>query len=314
MGTERKIFTLVKEYLFITFGVIMFALGWTVFLMPNNLIGGGVTGIGSIVQYATGGAVKIGYVFFVLNLGLLVLALSTLGKNFGAKTVYAILLDSIALVLLPELIPAEFTQSIAVDNGKLMSTIMGGIVVGTGIGITFNSGGSSGGTDIIALVVNKYRGVSPGRMILAIDVIIMVSSLFFPSYTPSGTLLPFTEKLVTVVYGLILTTITSTVIDLVMEGSKKSVQLFILSSKYEQIADAITKDFHRGVTALSGQGWYTRSGTQVLMVLIPKKDLPQLLRCIKNIDSDAFLSISSVSGVYGKGFDTIRQRRKKNLQ
>lgn len=314
MRIDKKFLTLVKEYLLITLGVMMFALGWTIFLTPNNLIGGGVTGIGSILQYATSGAIKMGYTFFTLNIGLLVLALFTLGKNFGAKTIYAILLDSIALLILPEVIPAEFTQSIAVDNGKLMSTIMGGLVVGVGIGITFNCGGSSGGTDIIALIVNKYRGVSPGRMILAIDVVIMSSSIFFPSYTPDGTLLPFTEKLVTVVYGFILITIMSTVVDLVVEGSKRSVQLFILSPKYEQIADGIANDFHRGVTALNGQGWYTKNGTQVLMVLIPKKDLPQLLRYIKSVDSDAFLSISSVTGVYGKGFDTIRQRRRKNLK
>lgn len=312
MMNKKKIATTIKEYFLVGLGVVMYALGWTIFLVPNNLVGGGVTGIASIIQYATGGLIKIGYTYFVLNIGLLVLALFTLGKSFGVKTVYAIIVSSVSLLVLPELISTEFINSIAIENGKLMSTLMGALLVGVGIGTTFNNGGSTGGTDIIALVVNKYRNVSPGRMILVIDAIVILSSLLVPSYRADGSLLPFTDKLTTVVYGFILITVMSTVVDMVVAGSKRSVQVFILSPKYEEIANAITRDLHRGVTSIQGKGWYTQTETQVLMVVLTKKDLPMLLRFIKSIDSNAFLSISSVTGVYGKGFDKIKSKANKN--
>lgn len=182
-------------------------------------------------------------------------------------------------------------------------------MVGVGIGLTMTAGGSTGGTDIIALIVNKYRGVAPGKMILWMDVVIICSSLLVPSYSAEGELLPFTVKIVNVVYGLILITVCSTVLDFFLAGSKQSVQLFILSKKYDQIADVISKDLHRGVTVLDGQGWYTKQPTHVLMVLTRKTDLNILLRYVKSIDPDAFLSVSSVSGVYGSGFESIHIKR-----
>jgi len=310
----KKILISVKEYIFITVGILLYVLGWSIFLVPNNLVGGGVTGISSIVQYATHGAVKMGYTYFVLNIGLLILALFTLGKGFGSKTVYAIVLASVGLNFFQSWLPVEFIQSLAVDNGKLMSTIMGGIAVGVGIGMTISNGGSTGGTDIIALIVNKYRNVSPGRMILLIDAIIILSSLLVPSFTASGEPVPFIDKITTVVYGFILITIVSTVMDMYVSGSRQSVQLFIFSQKYEEIANGITGDFHRGVTVLNGKGWYSKKDTQVLIVLIRKTDLNMLLRFIKQIDPNAFLSISSVTGVYGKGFDTIKSGGKFKKQ
>lgn len=310
-NTGKKILSTIKDYAFLTLGLLLYVLGWTIFLVPNNLVGGGVTGIASIVQYATGGAVKIGYTYFAVNTILLIIALFTLGKSFGAKTIFAIIIASFGLNFFQEMIPAEICQTLAVDNGKLMSVIMGGICVGVGIGFTINAGGSTGGTDIIALIVNKYKGVSPGKMILWMDVVIILSSLVIPSYKPDGTLMALTDKIVTVVYGLLLITICSTVLDLFLQGSKQSVQLFILSKKYEEIADAIVQDLHRGVTELEGKGWYTQQETHVLMVLTKKTDLNILLRYIKAIDPDAFLSVSSVTGVYGKGFETIRLSRAK---
>lgn len=315
--SSNKVFLFIKEYFLITLGILTYVLGWTVFLVPNNLIGGGVTGIASIIQYASGGVIKIGYSYFAINAILLVAALFLLGRSFGAKTVYAIILASIGLNVFQTIIPQDFVQTLALDNGKLMCVIMGGILAGIGIGITITQGGSTGGTDIIALIVNKYRNVSPGRMILSLDVVIILSSLLVPSYTPDGALVPFTEKIVTVVYGLILITICSTVLDMYLSGSKQSVQVFILSHKYEEIANAITNDLHRGVTAMDGKGWYTQSETQVLMVLTKKTDLKILLKTIKSIDPDAFLSVSSVTGVYGKGFETIKmslaKKKRKNL-
>ena len=271
---SKKFWVGVKEYFLITLGVTMYVMGWIIFLIPNNMIGGGVTGLGSIVQYATNGVIKIGYTYFVVNAGLLVAALFTLGRSFGAKSIYAILLTSVLLNAAQGIFPDQIIQTLALDNGKLMCTIMGGIMVGIGIGLSMSQGGSTGGTDIIALIVNKYRNVSPGRMILAMDVVIILSSMLVPSFMPDGTRMPFAEKFTTVVYGLILITVCSTVLDLYLSGSRQSVQLFILSKKYVEIADAITNDIHRGVTVLDGKGWFTKQSVQV-SVTVPS-DIVQL--------------------------------------
>lgn len=306
---KTNIWVHIKEYVLITVGLVAYVLGWTLFLVPNNLIGGGVTGIASIVQYATG--IKIGYTYFVVNIALLIAALFILGKGFGFKTVYAIILTSVGMNVCQEIIPESIVNILALENGKLMSTIMGGILAGFGIGMTMSQGGSTGGTDIIALIVNKYRNVSPGRMILWMDVVIIMSSLLIPSYTAEGALVSWADKITTVVYGFILVVIVSTVLDLYLSGSKQSVQLFILSQKYEQIADAITKDLHRGVTVLDGKGWYTKNSVQVVMVITRKTDLNLLLKYINTIDKDAFVSVSSITGVYGKGFDSIKGDKKQ---
>ncbi|MBR1869193.1 MAG: YitT family protein [Bacteroidales bacterium] len=309
MATLKKnIGHTIRDYAMVTLGILLFVLGWSIFLVPNNLVGGGVTGVSAILQYATHGVIKIGYSYFVVNAALIVAAMFVLGFGFGWKTIYATILASIGLNIFQDVIPMDFIQAIALDNGKLMSTIMGSIMVGVGIGFTMIAGGSTGGTDIIALMVNKYRNVSPGRLILYMDVVIILSSLLVPSFTPEGELLPFVEKLTNVVYGFILITINSTVLDLVISGSRQSVQLFILSKHYAEIADSITKELHRGVTVLDGKGWYTKENTEVLMVLTRKTDLNLLLRYIKAIDPDAFLSVSSVTGVYGKGFDAIKKK------
>ena len=310
--TAKSILKLGKEYLILTLGILIYVAGWTIFMIPNNLIGGGLTGVSSIIQYAVG--IKMGYTYFVLNAILLVTAFVVIGANFGGKTIYAIILASVGLNVLQDLIPAAIIETLSVQNGKLMSTIMGGILSGAGIGMSMSQGGSTGGTDIIALIVNKYRNISPGRIILWIDAVIILSSLAVPSYTAEGELVPFAEKITTVVYGLILITVNGYVVDLYLSGSKQSVQLFIMSRKYEEIADAITKDIHRGVTVLPAVGWYTKKENHVLMVVTRKTDLNFLLKYIKTIDNDAFLSVSSVSGVYGNGFDVIKSGRKKDLK
>ena len=311
---KKSTFTIVKEWLLVTLGILIYTTGWALFLIPNNLIGGGVSGISSMIQYATQGTIQMGYSYFVINAILLVAAFIVLGMGFGAKTIYAIVLASAALRFLPGWIPSDIIVNLN-EGGKLMSVIMGGIMAGIGIGMSISNGGSTGGTDIIAIIYTKYRNVSPGRVILVLDFIIIGSSLLVPSYVnvtaADGTTLvekmPIYEKILTVVYGFILVTVNSNVLDLYISGSQQSVQLFILSKEYEKIADAITHELHRGVTVLDGKGWYTKQDTKVLMVLTRKTDLNLLLRYIKQIDTHAFLSVSSVSGVYGKGFDSIKK-------
>ena len=308
---NKSVWKTLSEYALVALGILMYVLGWTLFLIPNNLVGGGVTGLSSILQYATHGVINAGWSYGVINILLLIVALRLLGKSFGSKTIFAVVLASVGLSFLQKIIPQGIIQSLALENGKLMSTIMGGMLAGAGIGMTMSQGGSTGGKDIIALVVNKYRNVSPGRMILWIDVAIILSSLFFPSYMPDGSLMGWSDKITTVVYGFILVVVNSTVLDLYISGSRQSVQLFVLSDRFAEIADAVTNDLHKGVTVLDGEGWYTKQSRKVLMIITRKTELNIILRYIKSIDSNAFLSVSSVTGVYGKGFDTIKAKTKE---
>ena len=320
---KKSFWTVVKEWALVTLGILIYVTGWALFLMPNNLVGGGVSGISSMIQYATGGAIQMGYSYFVLNAILIILAMVVIGMGFGAKTIYAIILASVGLRFLPDLIPIEIIQTLALQNGKLMSTLCGGLMVGIGIGMSISNGGSTGGTDIIALIYTKYRNVSPGKVILYIDFVIILSSLLIPSIVPDldpatgkqllgadgqplTHLMPFSEKVTTVIYGLILVTVNGRVIDSYLSGSQQSVQLFILSKHYAEIADSITHDLHRGVTVLDGKGWYTKEPAEVLMVITRKTDVNLFLRQIKAIDPNAFLSVSSVNGVYGRGFEAIK--------
>ena len=306
---KQSFTALLKDYALVTVGVISYALGWSVFLLPNNLVGGGVSGFASILLYATG--IPMGVTYFILNVLLLIIGTKILGTGFGGKTIYAIVMTSVMLSVMPKIIPADFIHEFAVSNGKLICTFLGGIIAGFGIGLSISRGGSTGGTDIIALVWCKFKPASPGRVILVIDVGIILSSLLFPSYTDSGELLSFSDKLAVVVYGLIQVTVSGYAIDLYLSGSKQSVQAFIFTKKVEEMADAIAFDMKRGVTVLPAKGWYSKEDKQVLMVVTRKTDLNLLLRYVKSIDPDAFLSVSSVMGVYGQGFDTIKLKTKK---
>ena len=301
---KNSLVTLFKEYCLVTLGVVAYALGWSLFLLPNNLIGGGVSGFASILYYATG--LPMGVTYFILNIVLLIVGTKILGTGFGSKTIYAIIMTSIMLSIMPKIIPSDFIHEFALSNGKLICTILGGIIAGFGIGLSISQGGSTGGTDIVALVWCKFSPASPGRVILVVDVVIILSSLLFPSYTETGELLPFTEKLAVVVYGLIQVTVSGYAIDLYLSGSKQSVQAFIFTKKVSEMADAIAFDMKRGVTVIPAKGWYSKEEKNVLMVVTRKTDLNLLLRYVKTIDPDAFLSVSSVMGVYGQGFDTIK--------
>ena len=293
-----------KEYALITLGLVIYSLGWTIFLMPNNLVGGGVSGFSAILYYATG--IPMGYSYFVINVILLLIAIKIIGTGFGWKTVYAIAITSLLLNIMPNVVPLDFINSFAVSNGKMLFTILGGVMSGVGIGVSISQGGSSGGTDIIALIWCKFRNASPGRVILIIDVMIILSSMLFPSYTETGGLVSFPDKLAIAVYGLVQVTVSGYAIDLYLSGSKQSVQAFIFTNKYQEIADAIAYDMKRGVTIIPAKGWFSKTDRNVVMVVTRKTDLNILLRYVKTIDPTAFLSVSSVMGVYGEGFDSIK--------
>ena len=306
---KHSYFTVAKEYLLITFGVTLYALGWALLLTPNHMIGGGVTGFASIIDYAFG--IDISITYFILNIILLLVGTKVLGTGFGFKTIYAIVMTSVMLAVTKEFIPVDFVAEFSQDS-KIVCTVLGGIMAGVGIGLSMSQGGSTGGTDIIALVWCKFKPASPGRVILIIDLIIITSSLLFPSYADEAStqLSPFNEKIAIVVYGLMQVTVCGYAIDLYISGSKQSVQVFIFTKKVSDMADAIAFDMKRGVTVLPAKGWFSKEDKQVLMVVTRKTDLNLLLRYVKSIDPDAFLSVSSVMGVYGQGFDTIKVKSK----
>ena len=306
---KKTYLSIAKEYFLIIVGVSLYALGWAVFLTPNHMIGGGVTGFASIIQYAFG--INISITYFILNIILLIIGTKILGTGFGFKTIFAIIMTSVMLAVTKELIPIDFVTEFSQDS-KIVCTVLGGIMAGVGIGLSMSQGGSTGGTDIIALVWCKFRPASPGRVILIIDIIIILSSLLFPSYSDEAAtqLIPFNEKLAIVVYGLMQVTVCGYTIDLYISGSKQSVQVFIFTKKVEAMADAIAFDMKRGVTMIPAKGWFSKEDKQVLMVVTRKTDLNLLLRYVKSIDPDAFLSVSSVMGVYGQGFDSIKVKSK----
>ncbi len=301
----------IKTYLIITVGLLCYALGWDVFLIPNGMVGGGVTGIAAVLLYAF--KIPVSVSFFVINLVLLLIALKVLGKGFGVKTVYAIVVTSIFLEVLPMYLSDTFIQEIAISNGKLLCAIFGGVVSGLGIGLCFSQGGSTGGTDIVALMITKYRNISAGKIILIIDIFIIASSLLLPAkqiYDAAGNLIGTEStgmRLATVLYGYILIMACSYTIDLFVSGTKQSLQLFIFSKKYGEIADSIISDIGRGVTLIDAQGWYTKQESKIVMVVVRKTDINMIYKIVKSVDRDAFMSVGSVTGVYGKGFDQIKK-------
>ena len=299
MLKNNGLLSVLKEYAVITLGLLLYVSAWSVFLLPNNMVGGGVSGMGAIIQYATG--FKISYTYFIVNAVLLVIAMKILGKSFGAKTIFAVIVTTILFRVIPDIIPSDFINEFAHENGRLTCALFGGALSGVGIAITFTQGGSSGGTDIIALIINKYRSISPGSIIVSLDVLIISSTLLIPSAGTFGT------RLATVIYGFVTSAVFSYTLDLFLNGNKQCVQIMVFSKKYAEIADAITKEAHRGVTAIHSEGWYTHTESEIVTVVARKQESSQILRIIKKVDDTAFVSVSNVSGVFGKGFEQIKK-------
>ncbi len=308
---KRNAGTILKEYALITLGVLVYVTSWCVFLMPHNFVGGGVTGISAIIHYATKGTVSVGTVYFLINIVLLGIGLKVLGKSFSGKTIYAMLVASAAFEIIPGLIPHEFIEEFVLSNGKMLCALIGGSLVGSSIGLAFSQGGSTGGTDIIVLMVNKKYNVSPGKMVMFIDSVIILSALFVPSFDADGNALTPAARFATVVYGFIIVAVDGYSTDMFLSGTRRSIQVMIFSRKYHEIADAIVYDFKRGATVLHAQGWFTKEDKEVLLVITRRRDITMLLRYIKVLDPDAFVYITNVSNVFGEGFEHFKEKGRK---
>ena len=229
------------------------------------------------------------YTYLIINFSLLLLALKILGLKFCLKTIFAVFILTFILAVIQHLITGQL-----IHNEPFMSCVLGASFCGAGIGVAFSANGSTGGTDIIAAIVNKYRDISLGRVILICDVIIITSSYL---------VLKDWEK---VVYGYVVLIISSFMLDQVVNVSRQSVQFFIISSKYEEIGRRINLDMHRGVTFIDGVGCYTHNNVKLMFVLAKKRESNTIFRLIKDIDPNAFVSQSAVIGVFGEGFDRIK--------
>ena len=272
----------------IALGMILYGIGWTVFLLPNDITTGGVPGIASIVFWATGFPVQ--YTYFLINAVLLMLALKILGFKFSIKTIFAVFTLTFFLSLIQKLT----ADMHLLQDQPFMACVLGASFCGSGIGIAFSSNGSTGGTDIIAAIINKYRDITLGRVMMICDMIIITSSYF---------VLKDWEK---VVYGFVTLYVCSFVLDQIVNSARQSVQFFIISDKYEEIAKHIQVYPHRGATVINASGFYTGKEIKMLFVLAKKRESTIIFRLIKDIDPNAFVSQSAVIGVYGEGFDRIK--------
>lgn len=282
----EKTIGLIKTYAIMFLGLLLFSLGVTVFLIPADINGGGVSGIGALIYFVTG--IPAGVIYFAVNTILVVIAIVKLGANFGTKTLINMLVVSILLTVFQKL----FTQPIIDD--KFLSAVLGGISGGIGMGLVFSQGGSTGGTDIIAMLVTKYRRISPGRVIMYCDVIIIAASWFV---FHSAEIL---------VYGYVSMWVVSYTLDAFLNGANQSTQIFIFTEKWQEIRDQIINDHGRGVTIMDATGGYTGKPVKIVMTVVRKRESSNIFKHIKVIDNKAFISMGSVMGVYGEGFDQLK--------
>jgi len=295
-----------KDYIIITLGLMIYAFAFTVFLMPYEIVAGGVTGFSAIIFYAT--KFPIENTYLIINLSLLIVALKVLGFKFMMKTIYAIGMLYFLLWMAQELMPVDeqghFVKVLG-EGQDFMSLIIGCCFTGTALAIVFLNNGSTGGTDIVAAVVNKYHNFSLGQVLIFVDLLIIGSCFFFPQF---GTMLERTHK---VVFGFCTMIIENYMLDHIMERRRQSVQFMIFSMKWQEIANALGTQTDHGVTILDGHGWYTGKQRKVICLLARKSESTNIFRLIKMIDPQAFVSQSAVIGVFGEGFDEMKVRVKQ---
>ena len=301
-----KMLSVLWDYFVMTVGTFVFVMAWTSFLQPNNLASGGLTGFSTILDYATQGRIPMDVTYALLNVLLLVAGFLFLGRAFGFKTIYVIALSSLLFWLLPEYFPQ--LEVVDPELDKIMVVLIGGAMESVGIGMILLRGGSTGGTDIVAMILNKYWPISPGKVYLYSDIFIIASLLLIPTEQGGG--------LVNMIYAYVMMLTFSFGVDFVLLGNKSSVQLLVFSKKYKEIADHIIYDVQRGVTALQSVGWYSQQESKVLLIILRKYQMNEVINEIKRIDKDAFVSVSSANSVYGEGFEDIKtgfdMKKKKN--
>ncbi|MDR1006061.1 MAG: YitT family protein [Bacteroidales bacterium] len=292
--TKQKHGKIVWQYVMICFGIALYSFAWSVFLIPKHIIGGGVVGLSSVIYIISNETLPVGVMNFVFNTVLLLIGFRILGKKFALNTVVGMVISSLCFILFQQVIGIQDL----IDTSKFdyfMSAILGAVLSGIGIGLCFANGGNSGGSDIVALIVTHYKNVSPGSVVMIVDAIVISTTFIIPD-----------NGVEQIVYCLVVLGVYAYTLDLVISGRKQTYQITVFSLHDDEIAEAIANQVKRGVTLLHGHGWYSKQSQNVIIVMAQKHDRVAIMRIIKNIDPEAFISIAKTQGVYGKNFDQIK--------
>ena len=284
----------IKEYLIMTIGMCIYSFGWIGCVLPAKSTSGAASGLAIVISTALentlGWDVKIGTIVLCINVVLLIIAGFLLGWNFGIKTIFCIFVLSMSMNVWQDILPAN--DFLHID--RFLSMVIGGVVTGFGVAIALMQGGSAGGTDIVAMIINKFRSISYGRVIFVLDLLIIASSLTVGFSIDAA------------IYGYIMTLVFGYTVDMILAGNKQSSQVFIISPKYEEITRALNLELGRGVTLIEGEGGYTHNKTKMVMVVCNNRETPAVMKYVKEIDPNAFMTVASVMGVYGQGFQPIK--------
>ncbi|MDR1980665.1 MAG: YitT family protein [Tannerellaceae bacterium] len=284
----QKAYFSIQDYLVIFAGTALYGFGFNGFILSNGIVTGGVSGISALIFFATSIPVSVSYL--VINIVLLAIAFKILGLKFLVKTIFGVISLSLSLSFFEWLLHGVPI----IKDQVFMSIILGAVICGTGLGLIFSANGSTGGTDILAAIINKYKNVSIGTGLLLFDFVIISSSyLLFHNV----------DK---IVFGFVEMVISNYMLDKIINGNRQSVQFLIFSQKYDEITERILKDLGRGCTLLDGVGGYSQKPTKVVVLLAKKSESLMIFRLIKEVDNQAFISQSIVRGVYGEGFDQIK--------
>ena len=300
-----NLFTNIRDYLFIVIGLTLYGLGFTAFILPHEIVIGGLSGVGTLVYFATNGAIPVALTQYVCNLFLLGFAYKVIGKTFVLRTIFGATVISLSIGVF-ESIFMSLEHPLIPDIS--MSAILGAIICGLGIGLVFVHNGSSGGTDIVAAMVNKVSNVSIGRAMIFTDMTIVVCSIFLPF---EGTIQErITERVPLIVYGWVVSFLVAYMTDMIINTNRQATQFIIFSSKWAEIADMVNQEAHRGVTVMDGEGWYSKQPVKILLVWCRKIESVTIFRIVKSVDEKAFITQSNVNGVYGQGFDKMKVKMK----
>ena len=285
-----KIYNPSKDYILILLGTLLYGFSFNGFILSNQIVTGGLSGVCALIFFATKGFIPVSLSYFTINIVLLLIALKVLGFKFLIKTIFGVFSLSGSLWLFEQLLHGQPI----LHNQPFMSIVIGAFLCGIGLGLVFTAGGSTGGTDILAAIVNKYKNVSMGTALLMFDFVIISSSYM---------LFQNVDK---IVFGFVEMVVGNYTVDMILNSNRRSVQFLIFSQKYDEIAQHIINDLGRGCTIIDGSGGYSQKPVKVIILLVKKSESIAIFRMVKQIDHQAFISQSLVQGVYGEGFDKIK--------
>ena len=296
-----------KDYVLIIFGLLLYSFAFCAFILPHKIVIGGVAGVGTLVYFGTNETIPVAATSYAVNLILLAMAYKIVGRQFVLRTIFGVTVVALAIGVFEQIFMG-IGHPLIPDT--VMSVALGGILCGVGIGTCFIHNGSSGGTDIVAAMVAARSNVSIGRTMIFTDMIIVSMSIFLPF---DGTLSERIEaRIPTIVYGLMVTSIVAYMADMIINTNRQATQFIIFSPKWREIADRVNSEAHRGATVVDGQGWYSKQEVKMLLVWCRKIESVTIFRIIKSVDENAFVTQGAVNGVYGKGFDSVKVKMKKN--